>query len=143
MWRYCWSIFHAGYFWNSRNMYVSTKLTLDVMGLNITTLSQEPVNHSQLLNWKSFIKLVKVVIHDYGTFSKIKLFKQVSIGVFFNLIGHCVVMEVNRKMTGCLQTFGGHCKFRWLKKHNTIIIQQGKTSSLDNQTYNGPRHLFP
>jgi len=27
-------------------LYVSTKLTLDVMGLKITTLSQEPVNHS-------------------------------------------------------------------------------------------------
>ena len=26
-----------------------------------------------------------------------------------NLIGHGVVMEGNRKMTGCLQTFGGHC----------------------------------
>jgi len=28
---------------------------------------------------------------------------------FINLIGHGVVMEGNRKMTGCLQTFGGHC----------------------------------
>ena len=28
---------------------------------------------------------------------------------FLNLIGHGVVMEVNRKMTGCLQTYGGHC----------------------------------
>jgi len=28
--------------------YVSTKLILDVMGLKITTLSQEPVNHSPL-----------------------------------------------------------------------------------------------
>jgi len=28
--------------------YVSTKLTLDVMGLKITTLSQEPVNQSPL-----------------------------------------------------------------------------------------------
>jgi len=25
------------------------------------------------------------------------------------LIGHGVVMEGNRKMRGCLQTFGGHC----------------------------------
>jgi len=24
-------------------------------------------------------------------------------------IGHGVVLEGNRKMTGCLQTFGGHC----------------------------------
>jgi len=39
------------------------------MGLKKTSLSQEPVKHSQLLNWKSCIKLVKVVIHDYGTFS--------------------------------------------------------------------------
>jgi len=32
------------------------------------------------------------------------------IGFFLlNLIGHGVVMEGNRKMTGCLQTFGGHC----------------------------------
>jgi len=30
---------------------------------------------------------------------------------FLNLIGHGVVMEGNRKMTGCLQTFGGHCIF--------------------------------
>jgi len=28
---------------------------------------------------------------------------------FLNLIGHGVVMEGNRKKTGCLQTFGGHC----------------------------------
>ena len=28
---------------------------------------------------------------------------------FFNLIGPGVVMEGNRKMRGCLQTFGGHC----------------------------------
>jgi len=28
---------------------------------------------------------------------------------FFNLIGHGVVMEGNWKMTGCLETFGGHC----------------------------------
>ena len=27
---------------------------------------------------------------------------------FFNWIGHGVVMEGNRKTTGCLQTFGGH-----------------------------------
>jgi len=26
-----------------------------------------------------------------------------------NVIEHSVVMEINRKMTGCLQTFGGHC----------------------------------
>ena len=32
-------------------------------------------NNSPLLNWKSSIKLVKVVIHDYGTFSLIKLFE--------------------------------------------------------------------
>ena len=32
------------------NNYVSIKVTLDVMGLKITTLSQEPVNHSHLLN---------------------------------------------------------------------------------------------
>jgi len=29
---------------------VSTKLKLGVMGLKLTTLSQEPVNHSPLLN---------------------------------------------------------------------------------------------
>ena len=49
--------------------YVSTKLPFDVMGQKITTLSQVPVNHSPLFNLKSFIKLVKVVIYDYGTFS--------------------------------------------------------------------------
>jgi len=32
----------------------------------------------------------------------------------FNLIGHGVVMEGNRKMTGCLQTFGGHCKWLYI-----------------------------
>jgi len=31
-------------------LYVSTKLTLDVMGQKITTLSKESVNHSTLLN---------------------------------------------------------------------------------------------
>ena len=36
------------------------------MGLKITTLSQEPVIHSPLLNWKSFIKLVKLPIYDNG-----------------------------------------------------------------------------
>jgi len=41
--------------------YVFTKLTLDIMGLKITTLSQEPVNHLSLWNWKSFIKLVKIL----------------------------------------------------------------------------------
>ena len=70
--------------------FVSTKFTLDVMGLKITTLSQEPVNHSQLLNWKSFIKVVKVVIHDYGTFSYIELF--VHTYELLNLIGHGGVM---------------------------------------------------
>jgi len=45
------------------------------MGLEKTSLSQEPVNHSPLLNWKSLMKLVQVVIYDYGTFSKIKLFE--------------------------------------------------------------------
>jgi len=29
-----------------------------------------------------------------------------------NLIGHGVVIEGNRKMTGCLQTFGGHCIYK-------------------------------
>jgi len=51
--------------------------------------------------------LGKVVIHDYGTFSSIKLFEHA--WELFNLIGHGVVMEGNRKMPGCLQTFGGHC----------------------------------
>ena len=88
-------------------MYVSTKLTMDEMGLKKTSLSQEPAEHSLLLNWKSFIKLVKVVIPDYGTFSKMKLFEHAY--ELLNLIGHSVVMEGNRKMTGCLQTFGSHC----------------------------------
>jgi len=33
-----------------RPMFFYTKLTLDVMGLKITTFSQEPVNHSPILN---------------------------------------------------------------------------------------------
>jgi len=33
-----------------RPMFFYTKLTLDVMGLKLTTFSQEPVNHSLLLN---------------------------------------------------------------------------------------------
>jgi len=45
------------------------------MGLKITTLSKEPVNHSPLYNRKSFINLVKQVIHDYDTFSEIKMFE--------------------------------------------------------------------
>jgi len=36
---------------------VPTKLTLDIMGLKITTLSQEPVNHSPLLNKKIIYKI--------------------------------------------------------------------------------------
>jgi len=31
-------------------IYVFTKFTVDVMGMKITTLSQEPVNHSPLIN---------------------------------------------------------------------------------------------
>jgi len=60
-----------------------------------------------LLNWKFFIKLLIVVIHDYGTFTEIKLFEHAY--ELLNLIGNSVKMEGNRKMTGCLQTFGGHC----------------------------------
>ena len=36
------------------------------MGLKITTLSQEPVIHSTLLNSKTFVKFVKLPIHDNG-----------------------------------------------------------------------------
>jgi len=54
---------------NNVNVHVSTKLTLVVMGLKITTLSQEPVNHVPIVKWKIIWNLVKVVIHDYGTFS--------------------------------------------------------------------------
>jgi len=39
---------------NDVNVHVSTKLTLVVMGLKDTTLSQEPVNLNPLLNGKSF-----------------------------------------------------------------------------------------
>ena len=49
-----------------KEKYVTTKLTLGVMGLKIITLSQEPVIHSPLLIWKSFIKLEKLTIHDNG-----------------------------------------------------------------------------
>ena len=43
--------------------------TLGVRGLKITTRSQEPVNHIPIVKYKSFIKLLKVVVPDYGTFS--------------------------------------------------------------------------
>ena len=33
------------------------------------------------------------------------------LNLLLNLIGHGVIMEGNRKMTGCLQTFGGHCSY--------------------------------
>jgi len=36
------------------------------------------------------------------------------------LIGHSVVMKGNRKMTGCLQTFGGHCIYD-LKSSTNIL----------------------
>jgi len=39
------------------------------------------------------------------------------------MIGHCVVIEGNRKMTGCLQTFCGHCinvSFNQLEYHSTF-----------------------
>ena len=39
------------------------------MGLKITTLSQEPVNHVPIVKLKILCKIVKVVIHDYGTFN--------------------------------------------------------------------------
>ena len=70
------------------------------MGLKITTLSKEPVNHSPLYNRKSFINLVKQVTMTHSV--KLKCLKMLRI--FFNLIGHGVVMEGERKMTGCLQT---------------------------------------
>ena len=43
------SVFYAWCFWNSRNIYVSTKLTLGVMVLKITTFSQKPVNHVHIV----------------------------------------------------------------------------------------------
>jgi len=39
-------------FWNSRNICVSTKLALGVMGLKITTLSQASVNHVPIVKLK-------------------------------------------------------------------------------------------
>jgi len=39
--------------------YVSTKLTLGVMGLKRTTLSQEPVNHVPLLNKKKILYKIR------------------------------------------------------------------------------------
>jgi len=47
---------------------------------------------------------------------------------FFNLIEHGVVMKGNRQMTGCLQTFGGHCILgsellkNYLKIHVVVYI---------------------
>ena len=40
------------------------------------------------------------------------------------MIGHGVVMESNKKMTGCLQTYGGHCR-SW---YYLIYRQDGPTS---------------
>jgi len=74
------------------------------MELKITTLSQEPVNQIPIDKHKSFIK---GIVPDYGTFSLIKLFEHAC--ELLSLIGHGVVMEGNRKLTGWLQTFGGHC----------------------------------
>ena len=50
------------------------KLTLGVMGLKITTLSQKPVNHKSIVKFKSFIILPTVVVPDNGALSYIKLF---------------------------------------------------------------------
>ena len=61
--------FFAWCFWISRNIYVSTKLTLGVIGMKITTLSQEPVNHKLIVKYKSFLKLLKIVVPYYRTFS--------------------------------------------------------------------------
>jgi len=44
------------------------------MGLKITTLSQEPVNHISIVQFKSFIILPKVVVPNKGALSLIKLF---------------------------------------------------------------------
>ena len=40
------------------------------------------------------------------------------------MIGHGVVMEGNKKMRGCLQTFGGHCILE--PKKNWGVTQVGK-----------------
>jgi len=45
------------------------------MGLKVTTLFQEPADHIPIVKYKSFIKLLKVVVPDYGTLSKIQLFE--------------------------------------------------------------------
>jgi len=39
----------------------------------------------------------------------------------FNLIGHAVIMNGNRTMTGCLQTFGGHCLVTFSDKHLLLL----------------------
>ena len=44
-------------FLKSRNIYVSTKLTLGVMGLKITTPSQEPANCVPIVKLKIFYKI--------------------------------------------------------------------------------------
>jgi len=56
------------------------------MGLKITTLSQE-------LTMEHSVKLEKFE-HAYE---------------LLTLIGHGVILEGSRKMTGCLQTSGGQC----------------------------------
>jgi len=56
---------------------------------------------------KILYKLVNVVIHEYATFSYFILFEHAE--ELLNMIGHGVVMEGNKNMTGCFQTFGGHC----------------------------------
>jgi len=49
------------------------------------------------------------------TFNKIQLFKHTY--KFLNFIGHGDAMEGNRKILGCLQTFGGHCMLYTEKSH--------------------------
>ena len=43
-------------------------------------------------------------------------------------IGLAVIMEDKRKMTGCLQTFGGHCKYTVL--YVVLVTTEHYTTSV-------------
>jgi len=86
------------------------------MGLKITTLSQVPVIHSPLLNSKTFMKFVKLPIHDNG---KLNLIVWTCIGIYtFHWTGFCNVIG---KWYVVSRLSGGHCMMCFL----VFILQFG------------------
>ena len=51
------------------------------------------------------------------------------------MIGHGVVMEGNRKMTGCLQTFGVHCLYSKPFLSHPLITHKPLPHTLDHSYY--------